>query len=67
MTFDYMHQKDITTTIPERLEAWLFERLSARAGDRLIKLSVEYEAAMASSLDVRIDAQFSGELAADWR
>ena len=67
VTFDYMHQKEITTTIPSRLEGWLRERLTAEAGEHLLKLGVDYEAAMASSLDVRIDAEFSGALAADWR
>jgi hypothetical protein len=63
VTLDYMHQGQIVTEIPERLRAWLHHRI----GDRCERLVVEYESAQASSLDVRVEAWFPGELAPTWR
>lgn len=64
---DYQHQAEITTTIPQRMEAYLREGLSkSPIGQALRELRVEFELANASSLDLAIIATFTGAVAGNY-
>jgi len=61
---DYSHQRLCTQEIPDRLKDMLTERLSeADYGTYIVNLNVEFKEAGASSLDIEIIADFSGEAA----
>jgi hypothetical protein len=61
---DYQHQASITDHIPARLTAVLHEALRVEGYDRyLVHLSVEFAEAGASSLDLNVLADFSGDAA----
>lgn len=65
---DYRHQREITTTIPERLAAALRAGLAARVGDKSLReVAVEFGAAGASSLDLVARAGFTGDAAEHYR
>lgn len=66
---DYDHQPDITTTIPEKMWAFLTREICTLIGDRelLSSLKVEFASAGASSLDLAIIADFDGSLAAKYQ
>jgi small-conductance mechanosensitive channel len=61
---DYAHQAEATAAIPETLRHDLMEGLSA-AGfkEQLVSIKAEFAAAAASSLDILVLADFTGEAA----
>lgn len=64
---DYQHQAEITTTIPNKMEAYLREGLSKSPVREAFKeLRVEFEFANASSLDLAIIATFTGAAAGNY-
>ena len=64
---DYKHQAHILDAVPERLKKHVEDDLSSNGitGDSL-NLKVEFEQAGASSLDIAIIADFSGQHASTW-
>lgn len=59
----YQLQRESTRSIPETLQAYLFERLHEEGyGEQLLNLRVEFAAANTSSLDIVVIADFKGEL-----
>lgn len=62
---DYDHQDESTTTIPEKMWAFITKELVTLVGERekLISLKVEFASAGASSLDLAIIADFEGTMA----
>lgn len=62
---DYSHQSLCTQEIPDRLKEILSEKLSdaVNYGQHLLNLNVEFKEAGASSLDLEIFADFSGQAA----
>lgn len=62
---DYKHQADCTTTIPEKLWAYLTREMCTLIEDRelLISLKVEFASAGASSLNYVVIADLDGSLA----
>jgi hypothetical protein len=61
---NYQHQASITEDIPAQLTAALYHALRSRGyGQYLIHLSVEFAEAGASSLDLHVFADFSGDAA----
>ncbi|ETX01339.1 MAG: hypothetical protein ETSY1_07735 [Candidatus Entotheonella factor] len=61
---DYQHQVIITDHVPEQLTAALHEALRAEGYEpHLVHLSVEFAEAGASSLDLNVLADFSGDAA----
>ncbi len=58
----YNLQKESTTSIPEKLQNYLLQRIQQEGyGDQLLNLRVEFNAANNSSLDIAIMADFKGE------
>lgn len=67
LTLDYRHQGEITTTIPERLQAFLRERFADHdLAPHLQKLTVGFEQMADSSLDLEISCWFDGAGAPRW-
>jgi hypothetical protein len=65
---DYQHQAMITNHIPAQLTAALHDALHAEGYDRdLVHLSVEFAEAGASSLELNVLADFSGDAAPRYR
>jgi hypothetical protein len=65
--FDYQHQKEITTTILDTYRNAIKQALSASPfGEHNTYFDVEFDNASASSLDIKILASFSGEVAAEY-
>ena len=61
---DYAHQRLSTQEIPDKLRQMLILRLDEEGcGDNVINLDVELKEAGASSLDLEIIADFSGQIA----
>ena len=59
----YALQKESTTTIPAKLQAYIQQRVDEEGyGDHLLNLRVEFGLANTSSLDLTVIADFSGEL-----
>ena len=64
---DYRHQAISTQEVPEKLFNVLKEAIAKRGyGDALINLNVEFKEAGASSLDIAILADFSGQVAKEY-
>lgn len=60
----YKLQVQSTSDIPERLEAYVRQRVESEGyGEQLLNLRVEFALANNSSLDITVIADFSGELA----
>lgn len=65
---DYQHQAAITTEIPQKLQNMLRQELLQEGyQDYLRHLEVEFQKAGTSSLDLEIMADFSGEIARDYK
>ncbi len=65
---DYMHQKDATTTIPQKLaEALRAGLLEMVPEEHLLRSQVQFSAAGSSSLDMAARADFAGEAAPRFR
>ena len=63
---DYRHQADVTTAIPERLEAAIRAAFIKAGYERhLVSLLVDFKEAGASSLDILMYAAFTGDIAPD--
>ncbi|MFP4085866.1 MAG: hypothetical protein ACLFUL_03655 [Desulfobacteraceae bacterium] len=61
---DYQHQASITEEIPRLMEEALMEGLRKQGyGDHIKRIEVEFMTAGASSMDVLIKAEFSGDTA----
>lgn len=61
---DYQHQSEVTTTVCERLSQFIKNALQQQAvGKHLEELSVEFDEAGASSLDLMVIATFAGDAA----
>ncbi|MBN2372818.1 hypothetical protein JXL19_03390 [bacterium] len=64
---DYEHQAICTQEVPEKLKNTLIEKLKKKGYEKtLLNLDVEFKQAGASSLDLEIMADFSGEAAKDY-
>ena len=64
---DYQHQSISTHEVPEKLQKIMIEELTKKGyGEAIINLSVEFKEAGASSLDLDVLADFSGQVAEDY-
>ncbi|MBF0468641.1 MAG: hypothetical protein HQK61_07120 [Desulfamplus sp.] len=60
----YSHQKDVTSSVPETLHAYITEQMEKeKLSSNLQSLKVEFSQAGASSLDLVILADFDGKMA----
>ncbi|MFH1673887.1 MAG: hypothetical protein ABIF87_10765 [Pseudomonadota bacterium] len=60
---DYQHQSIVTEEVPAKMEQMLRERLTEDGyGEYIIRIKVEFRQAGASSLDLEVLADFSGEV-----
>lgn len=61
---DYQHQPICTTDVPEKLKAFLTEKLNQAGYKNSIRqINVEFESAAASSLDLVVIGDFTGDVA----
>ncbi len=64
---DYQHQSQSTTEIPKLLRSYAAAAIgNSQWAEALQNLSVEFQEAAASSLNYCVNADFSGEVAADY-
>ncbi len=60
----YDLQAEATTTIPHLLKTFIEEKIKDEGyGDSCLNLAVEFKAAVASSLDLQVNADFKGDVA----
>jgi hypothetical protein len=65
---DYQHQKEVTETIPQSIQAFIQDELKAEGHGELVqRLNVEFSEAAASSLDLAILVDFSGNAAPQYQ